>query len=63
MTYDNKTFEEVLIKEPLDLVWMYVNVAKEWADLEYTLTYWLKTKEYFLKRAKKERQEVLSYQY
>jgi len=55
--YKNKSFEEVMLKDPLDLVWMYVNVAKDWEDLDFTLTHWLKTKEYFWKKAVKEREE------
>jgi len=55
--YKNKSFEEVMLKDPLDLVWMYVNVAKDWEDLDFTLTHWLKTKEYFWKKALKEREE------
>ncbi|PHS35204.1 MAG: hypothetical protein COB07_13290 [Sulfurovum sp.] len=55
--YKNKSFEEVMLKDPLDLVWMYVNVAKDWEDLDFTLTHWLKKKEYFWKKALKERKE------
>ena len=55
--YKNKSFEEVFLKDPLDFVWMYVNMAKEWPDLEFTLSHWLKTKEYFWKKAQKERRE------
>ena len=55
--YKNKTFEEVMRRDPEDMVWMYVNVSKDWIDLDYTLTYWLKTKEYFWKRAQKDRSE------
>ena len=56
--YKNKTFEEIFKTDPLDLVWMYVNLAHDWVDLEYTLIYWLKTKKYLLERAKKERREM-----
>ncbi len=57
--HKNKSFEEVLVKDPLDLVWMYVNVASDWKDLDHTLTHWLKTKEYFWKMAQKERKEKI----
>ncbi len=57
--YKNNTFEEIFIKDPLDFIWMYVNLAQGWDDLEYTLTYWLKTKEHLLKRAQKEREGML----
>ena len=53
--YKNKTFEEVMQKDPQDMVWMYVNVAKTWEDLDHTLEYWLKTKEYYWKMAQKQR--------
>lgn len=56
--YKNKSFEEVLLKEPLDLVWMYTTIATDWPDLEFTLEHWLKTKEYFWKKAQKERAEL-----
>ena len=55
--HKNRTFEAVMEKEPLDMVWMYVNVAPDWEDLEFTLEHWLKTKEYFWKKAQKEREE------
>ncbi len=55
--YKNKTFEEVMLKNPLDMVWMYVNVAKNWVDLDHTLTHWLKTKEYYWKMAQEKRKE------
>ena len=55
--HKNKTFEEVMIKDPQDMVWMYVNVAKNWLDLDHTLTHWLKTKEYFWKMAQEKRNE------
>ena len=53
--YKGKTFEEVMLKDPNDMVWMYVNVAKNWVDLDHTLTHWLKTKEYFWKIAQEKR--------
>ena len=53
--YRNKTFKEVLEQDPLGLVWMYNNVLIEWADLQYTIAYWLKTKEYLWKKAQRER--------
>lgn len=55
--YKNKSFEELMLSDPLDMVWMYVNIAKDWEDLDFTLTHWLKTKEYFWKKALKERKE------
>ncbi len=55
--YKNKSFEEIWQKNPEDFVWMYVNVAQDWEDLDYTLTHWLKTREYFWKKAQKERKE------
>ena len=55
--YKNKTFEEIFAKDPIDLVWMYNNIALDWADLEFTLEHWLKQKEYFWKKAQKERKE------
>lgn len=55
--YKNKSFEEVMQKDPLGLVWMYVNIAKDWEDLDFTLTHWLKTKEYFWKKALEEREK------
>ena len=58
--HKNKTFEAVMQKDPLDMVWMYVNIAPDWEDLDYTLTYWLKTKEYFWKKAQKERKEAMA---
>ena len=56
--HKNKSFEEVMLKDPLDMVWMYVNVSRDWMDLEYTLTHWLKTKEYFWKKAQEERNDM-----
>jgi hypothetical protein len=55
--HKNKTFEEVMLKDPNDMVWMYVNVAKNWLDLDHTLEHWLKTKEYFWKIAQDKRSE------
>ena len=57
--HKNKSFEEVMIQDPLDMVWMYVNVSKDWMDLEYTLTHWLKTKEFFWKKAQEERKNTV----
>jgi hypothetical protein len=57
--YKNKTFEEVMTKDPQDMVWMYVNVSKDWMDLDHTLEHWLKTKEYFWKKAQKERKNMV----
>jgi len=57
--HKNKSFEEVFASEPLTLVWMYNTIALDWPDLEFTLEYWLKTKEYFWKKATKERKENL----
>ena len=57
--HKNKSFEEVMVHDPLDMVWMYVNVSKDWMDLEYTLTHWLKTKEYFWKKAQEERKNIV----
>jgi len=56
--HKNKSFEEVLEKMPSDLVWMYINMANEWPDLEFTLEHWLKQKKYFWDKAQKEREEV-----
>jgi len=56
--HKNKSFEEVMAKDPLDMVWMYNNVALEWKDLEFTLEHWLKQKEYFWKKAQTERKEA-----
>ncbi|MDF1875673.1 3'-5' exonuclease [Sulfurimonas sp. SAG-AH-194-I05] len=56
--YKNKTFEEIFKTDPLDFVWMYVNLAQDWMDLEYTLTYWLRTKEHLFARAKQERGKI-----
>ena len=57
--HKNKSFEEVMLQDPLDMVWMYVNVSKDWMDLEYTLTHWLKTKEFFWKKAQEERKNAV----
>ena len=57
--HKNKSFEEVMVQDPLDMVWMYVNVSKDWMDLEYTLTRWLKTKEFFWKKAQEERKNMV----
>ena len=53
--HKGKTFEEVMLKDSNDMVWMYVNMAKNWVDLDHTLTHWLKTKEYFWKMAQEKR--------
>ena len=55
--HKNKSFEEVFAQEPLTFVWMYNTIATDWPDLEFTLEHWLKTKEYFWKKALKEREE------
>jgi len=60
--HKHKTFEEVMVKDPSDMVWMYVNVAKDWIDLEYTLTHWLKTKEYFWNKAQEERKNMVYFE-
>jgi len=57
--HKNKTFEEVMMKDPQDMVWMYVNVAKNWLDLDHTLTHWLKTKDFFWKKAQEERKNMV----
>lgn len=56
--YRGKSYEEVFLKEPLDLVWMYVHMSKEWPDLEYTLSHWLQKKAYFWKKAQQDREEA-----
>ena len=56
--YKGKSFEEVFQKSPLDLVWMYANMAADWADLEYTLEHWLKQKEFFWSKAQEERKSA-----
>ena len=55
--YKGKSYEEVFNTATLDMVWMYNNMALEWPDLEFTLEHWLKQKEYFWKKAQKERAE------
>jgi len=55
--HKNKSFEELFVQEPLTFVWMYNTIATDWPDLEFTLEHWLKTKEYFWKKAQKEREE------
>lgn len=57
--YKNKTFEEIFLKDPNDFIWMYVNIARDWEDLEYTLIHWLETKPKLLKRAENERKELI----
>ncbi len=61
--YKGKSFEEVFQKSPLDLVWMYVNMAHDWADLDYTLAHWLKQKEFFWKKAQDERKAAAQLRY
>ena len=56
--HKNKSFEEVMIQDPLDMVWMYVNVASDWIDLDHTLTHWLKTKEYYWKMGQEQRKNL-----
>jgi len=56
--YRGKSFEEIFEKNPLDFVWMYVNMAAEWPDLEFTLTFWLQQKDFYWKKAQQERKEV-----
>ncbi len=56
--YKGKSFEEMFDKIPLDFVWMYVNMAPTWRDLDFTLTHWLKQKEFFWKKAQQERKET-----
>jgi DNA polymerase III epsilon subunit-like protein len=57
--YKNKSFEEVFKKDPLDFVWMYANISKDWIDLEYTLLYWLRKNKYLLNKAKQEREKAI----
>ena len=57
--YNNKAFEEILLKDPLELVWMYNTIALDWIDLEYTLAYWLKTKDFYWQKAQQERKEII----
>jgi len=56
--YKGNSFEDLFQKSPLDLVWMYANMAVDWPDLEFTLAYWLKQKEFFWKKAQEERKEA-----
>ena len=56
--YKGKSFEEVFQKSPLDLVWMYANMAQDWPDLDFTLAYWLKQKAFFWQKAQDERKEA-----
>ena len=52
------SFEAVFEKNPGALVWMYVNMAPDWPDLDHTLTHWLKQKDFFWEKAQKERREA-----
>ena len=56
--HKGNSFEAVFEKEPLALVWMYVNMARDWPDLEYTTAHWLKQKAFFWEKAQKEREEA-----
>ncbi len=56
--YKGKSFEEIFQKSPLDLVWMYSNMASDWSDLDFTLSFWLKQKEFFWKKAQAERKDA-----
>lgn len=56
--YKNKKFEDIWKSNPHDFIWMYANIAKDWPDLEFTLKQWLETKEYFWKKAQKEREII-----
>ncbi|WP_456451848.1 3'-5' exonuclease [Hydrogenimonas sp.] len=55
--FKGKRFEALLHDNPDVLVWMYVHIAPEWEDLHHTLEHWLKKREYFYKKARKEREE------
>jgi len=61
--YKGKSFEELFEKSPLDLVWMYANMAADWPDLDYTLEHWLKQKDFFWQKAQEERKEAEQFQY
>jgi exodeoxyribonuclease X len=56
----NKTFKELLKRQPLDLIWMYNHIATEWKDLEYTVEYWLKTNSFSWNQAKIERKQLIN---
>ena len=56
--YKGKSFEEIFQKSPLDLVWMYSNMAHDWPDLDFTLSFWLKQKDFFWKKAQEERKDA-----
>ena len=56
--HKGKSFEEVFAKDPEDFVWMYANMTRDWPDLEYTLEHWLRQKEYFWKKAQREKEEA-----
>ncbi len=53
----NMTFEELFATDPGDFVWMYNHIAKDWADLEYTVKHWLKTDPRYWKMAQDERKK------
>ncbi len=55
----NMTFEELFATDPGDFVWMYNHLARDWADLEYTVEHWLKTNPHYWKIALEERKKVL----
>jgi len=61
--YKGKSFEELFEKSPLDLVWMYANMAADWPDLDHTLEHWLKQKAFFWSKAQKERKEAEQLRY
>ena len=56
--HKGKSFEEVFQKSPIDLVGMYANMAHDWPDLDFTLSYWLKQKDFFWKKAQEERKSA-----
>jgi len=55
--HKGKRFEDVMSNDPNDMVWMYLNMTKDWPDLEHTLEHWLQTKQYFWNRAQQQRQK------
>ena len=61
--YKGKSFEELFQKSPPDLVWMYVNMAADWPDLDHTLTHWLKQKAFFWTKAQEERKAQAQLRY
>ncbi len=54
--HKGKSFQELFEKHPDDLVWIYANMTSDWPDLEYTAAHWLQQKEYFWKKAQKEKE-------